>query len=233
MNIIEAETVWGRWVKMLLLCLLGIFFAPLLLWLGYKRMQNMPEDDPNCKFLKKILLGGLLFIVIGFGYLVWKLMPEDGEHAAHVPWLPTAASDISYYRKAFDRELYEYRISENDFRSLYHLEVAQEKQPETAGAQAPADARAKPEQPETEPDGMRQADPRAFPFAEIAKDRPVTVTRYASMLPGKPESEFTATVSNGLHAERVIQTLSGKYKVSVTFDRDRERAYVSSVPVEK
>ena len=134
MNIIEAETVWGRWVKMLLLCLLGIFFAPLLLWLGYKRMQNMPEDDPNCKFLKKILLGGLLFIVIGFGYLVWKLMPEDGEHAAHVPWLPTAASDISYYRKAFDRELYEYRISENDFRSLYHLEVAQEKQPETAGA---------------------------------------------------------------------------------------------------
>ena len=53
------------------------------------------------------------------------------------------------------------------------------------------------------------------------------------MLPGKPESECTATVSNGLHAERIIETLSGKYRVSVTFDRNAGRAYVSSVPVEK
>jgi len=190
MDIIEAETTFGRWFKMILLCLLaftGIGILPLL-WIGYKRMQNMPEDDPNCIFLRKLLICGLIFIVAGFGYLIWKLMPDYAEHKEHVSWLPTVATDISYYRKAFECELYEFRITEADFRSLYHRQE----------------------------------------FEEIKE--PVTVTRCLKMFPAIQENEFTVTVKHGLHISRIISTVSGQYRYSVTFDRDHGRAYVTSLP---
>lgn len=122
MNIIEAETTFGRVIKMLFLCALGFVFAPLLLLLGYRRLRQIPEDDPNHRFLKIVLMLGTVFTVVMFGYLIWRFLPQEDENVPSVSWLPTVASNISYYRRPFECEYYEFTVTEDDFRKMYSRE---------------------------------------------------------------------------------------------------------------
>lgn len=126
MDIIEAKTTWGRIVKTVLLCLLGILFAPLLLLLGYRRLRSIPEDDPNHRALKYALIYGLILTVGLFGVVIWRFMPENAERVSNVTWLPDVAKNISYYRYPFHCEIYEYDITESHFRSMYGQETLEE-----------------------------------------------------------------------------------------------------------
>ena len=132
MDIIEAKTIWGRWVKMLLLCLVGFLFAPLLLLLGYRRLRSIPEEDPNHRFLKYVLIYGVVLTLGLFGFLIWRFMPKDGENVQQVAWLPDLAKNVSYYRYPFHCEIYEYDISESHFKAMYAQEKLEEiKEPVT------------------------------------------------------------------------------------------------------
>lgn len=126
MDIIEAETRGGRICKMLLLCVLAVVFAPLLLLLGYKRLRSIPEEDPNHRFLKYILIYGVVLTVGLFGYLIWIHMPKYEENLSQVPWLPDVAVNVSYYRYPFHCEIYEYDVSEDHFRAMYEQEKLEE-----------------------------------------------------------------------------------------------------------
>lgn len=132
MDIIEAKTTWGRWVKMIILLIPALIFPPLLLLFGYRRLRNMPEDDPNYKALKYALIYGVVLVVAGFGVVIWHHMPKDAENVENVTWLPEVATNISYYRYPFHCEIYEYDISEADFRTIYAQEKLEEiKEPVT------------------------------------------------------------------------------------------------------
>lgn len=132
MEVIEAKTTWGRWGKMILLCLLGIIFAPLLLLLGYRRLRSIPEDDPNYRALKYALIYGIVLVVLGFGFLIWTFMPKDAEGVEQVPWLPDIVSNVSYYRFPFHCEIYEFDVTEKNFRIMYAQETLEEvKEPVT------------------------------------------------------------------------------------------------------
>lgn len=130
MNIIEAETTFGRVIKMLFLCALGFVFAPLLLLLGYRRLRQIPEDDPNHRFLKIVLMLGTVFTVVMFGYLIWQwFLPHDAENVSSFSRLPTVASNISYCIRPYKSEHYEYTITEADFRAMHQYEKLQEIDP--------------------------------------------------------------------------------------------------------
>lgn len=132
MDIIEAKTNWGRWVKLILLLVLALIFPPLLLLFGYRRLRNMPEDDPNYKALKYALIYGVILVVLGFGYIIWINMPEDAENVENVSWLPDVATNVSYYRYPFHCEIYEYDVTEEHFRTMYEQETLEEiKEPVT------------------------------------------------------------------------------------------------------
>ncbi len=132
MDIIEAKTTWGRWVKMILLCLLGVIFAPLLLMIGYRRLRSIPVDDPNNRALKIALIYGFVLVMLGFGFLIWTFMPKDAEKVEKVAWLPDVATNVSYYRFPFHCEIYEFDISETHFRTIYAQEKLEEiKEPVT------------------------------------------------------------------------------------------------------
>lgn len=121
MNIIEAKTLLGRILKTLFLCLLAITpFAPLLLYFGYRRLRRMDSDDPNYRFLKRVLTAGVAFLVFIGLYLVWRFAkPYHEENLPHVPWLPESARNISYYRSCFAFDAYEFDIAEADFKKMY------------------------------------------------------------------------------------------------------------------
>ncbi|MBO5960211.1 MAG: hypothetical protein J6Q65_08820 [Lentisphaeria bacterium] len=123
MDIIEAKTTFGRIVKMVLLCLLGVIFAPLLLLLGYKRLRNIPGDDPNHRLLKYVLIYGVVLTVVLFGFVIWRFMPKSDENLERVTWLPDIAKNVSYYRYPFRCELYEFSVNEDDFRVMYAQET--------------------------------------------------------------------------------------------------------------
>ncbi len=126
MNIIEAETSSARAIKMVLLCILAIVCSPVLLILGWYRLRNIPEDDPNHKFLKYILIYGVVLMVGLFGYLIWKFSPDSGENKTNVTWLPDLAVNISYYRQPFDCEIFEFDVNEENFKKIYIHEKLQE-----------------------------------------------------------------------------------------------------------
>lgn len=117
MDIIEAKTTWGRWVKTIILCLLGLSpLVPLLIWLGYRRLRNIPEDDPNYKALKYSLYLGIIYIFIVGGYIVWFFArTSEGENEKSVKWLPQTVSNISYHR-SWNLDSYEFTVTEEDFR---------------------------------------------------------------------------------------------------------------------
>ena len=126
MDIIEAKTTWGKIVKMLLLCLVGLIFAPLLLLLGYRRLRSIPEEDPNHRMLKFALIYGVVLVLLGFGFLIWKFMPKDGEGVKNVSWLPDIATNVSYYRYPFHCEIYEFDVTEAHFKTMYGQEKLEE-----------------------------------------------------------------------------------------------------------
>lgn len=121
MRIIEAKTAWGRALKTFFCCLLAITpFAPLLLYLGYRRFRRMEEDSPDRRLLKWVLICGMAFVVFVGLFLVWRFAkPYHGENLPRVPWLPEAAHNVSYYRSLFAFDAYEFDISEADFRKMY------------------------------------------------------------------------------------------------------------------
>ena len=98
------------------------FIGALLLLLGYRRLRQIPEDDPNHRFLKIVLMLGTVFTVVMFGYLIWRFLPQEDENVPSVSWLPTVASNISYYRRPFECEYYEFTVTEDDFRKMYSRE---------------------------------------------------------------------------------------------------------------
>ena len=116
MNIIEAKTTWGRWRKMILLCLIGLTpLVPLLVWLGYRRLQNIPEDDPNHKALKYSLYLGVFYICAVGGFIAWFFArTTEGENENQVNWLPKSVSNISYHR-SWNQDSYEFTVNEEDF----------------------------------------------------------------------------------------------------------------------
>ncbi len=64
-------------------------------------------------FIKLIKILIFLFIVVfAVSYFINK--PKIGEHVEKVEWLPTQATDISYYKTIF-YELYEFSIDEKGF----------------------------------------------------------------------------------------------------------------------
>lgn len=126
MAIIEAETTFGRFFIMLILCVIGFLFAPLLLLIGYWRLKRMEPDDPEYKVLKYLLIGGTILTIGGISYLIWVYMPENGEHLDSVKWLPEQASDVCFYRSSFTGECYEYNFPEEKFREMYVKENPQE-----------------------------------------------------------------------------------------------------------
>ncbi len=120
MNIIEAETVWGKWVKVILLCILALSpLVPFLLLLGYRRWRNLPEDDPNSKFLKWLLIAGVAVLIAVGLYMVHHFTKvREGENESFVTWLPPSAANVSYYR-THNIDAHEFDISEEDFLALF------------------------------------------------------------------------------------------------------------------
>ncbi len=122
MDIIEAETRWGRLLKVILLCILALTpLVPVLLLLGYKRLRQIPEDDPNYKFLKWILIAGLAVLVaVGLYFVYFFTQVREGENESFVTWLPPSATNVSYYR-SFHIDAHEFDISEEHFLALFKL----------------------------------------------------------------------------------------------------------------
>ncbi len=121
MDIIEAKTKTGRILKMI--CLLPLVIPPftiILLYLGYRRLKNIPENDPNHKFLKIVLIYGVCLFVAGGCYLIWQHTRENyALNQPTVQWLPAEyATNVSYY-KNLQRELYEFNITEENFQKLH------------------------------------------------------------------------------------------------------------------
>ncbi len=120
MDIIEAKTTWGKWLKVLLLCVIGLSpLVPLLLLLGYRRLRNIPEDDPNYKFLKWVLIAGVAVLVaIGLYLVHYFTQTREGENELFVEWLPPTAANVSFHR-TFYVDAHEFDISEEHFLELF------------------------------------------------------------------------------------------------------------------
>lgn len=120
MDIIEAKTTWGRWLKAILLCLLALTPAvPVLIWLGYRRLKNIPEDDPNYKALKYSLYLGLIYVFIVGGYVIWFFArTSEGENEtwreARIDRIPQSSCNISYHR-SWNLDVHEFTVSEEEF----------------------------------------------------------------------------------------------------------------------
>lgn len=74
------------------------------------------------RYTLKGLLIAVTVLACGFGLVRSLLHVETAENVARVHWLPTSASNVSYY-KSYSFTAYEFDIPERDFRAWSYWEV--------------------------------------------------------------------------------------------------------------